>query len=511
MILGCAIMCRLVTDYLDSTVLKYPDKIAYIDSRRKINFKDLKAESYSIAYALATGGCYKKPVLLFMEKSISLICSFIGVAYSGNFYSPIDTKMPKERIKKIIEILDPSVVITDENHFEQVKTIIENRTLWVYEEIVSNNIIDSTVDDVKVRIIDTDALYVLFTSGSTGTPKGVIINHRAVVDFIDWISGCYCFDKSTVFANQAQLYFDLSIQDVYAPLKNGSTTILIPNRMYSAPVRVWNYILKYKVNTLVWIPSMLSLYANLDILGHMEKADLKTVLFCGEVMPMKQLNYWIKHYPDVIYGNLYGPTECTEACTYYTINRPFSDDDVLPIGKPCENSDAMIIDDSGSVVKEIGKIGELCIRGTCLSDGYYRDFEKTKESFVQNPLNSHFPEVIYRTGDLACYNEFNELVYVSRKDFQIKIRGYRVELGEIEAAASSVDQIMYNCCLFDKKNEKIIMVYTGEIDESTLNDALKLKLQDYMLPTTYIHRDNMIFNINGKIDRTSLMNEYIHE
>lgn len=153
-----------------------------------------------------------------------------------------------------------------------------------------------------------------------------------------------------------------------------------------------------------------------------KKAPLKTVLFCGEVMPMKQLNYWINEYPEVIYGNLYGPTECTEACTYYTINRKFKDDDVLPMGIPCENSDAMIIAEDGRIITKPGEIGELCVRGTCLSSGYYGDTTKTKEVFVQNPLNPNYPELIYKTGDLVCLNEFRTCL-CKPKRFSDKIRG----------------------------------------------------------------------------------------
>jgi len=333
----------------------------------------------------------------------------------------------------------------------------------------------------------------LFTSGSTGTPKGVIINHRAVVDYTDWISNCYGFDESTVFANQAQLYFDLSIQDVYAPMKNGSTTVLIANRMYSAPVRVWKMILENKVNTLVWIPSMLCLFANLDILENVEDAPLKTVLFCGEVMPMKQLNYWIRKYPKVIFGNLYGPTECTDACTYYTVNRKFTDDDVLPMGKPCENSEAFIVDEKGKIITNQGEVGELLVRGSCMSMGYYGDLERTREVFVQNPAQNLYPELVYKTGDLVMYNKFNELVYVSRKDFQVKIKGYRVELGEIEAAASAINEINYNCCLFDGKSEKLILFYTGKVSVDEVRARLSEKLQDYMMPNEYIQLQEMLF------------------
>ena len=254
---------------------------------------------------------------------------------------------------------------------------------------------------------------------------------------------------------------------------------------------------------------MLSLFANLDILEHVEHAPLKTVLFCGEVMPMKQLNYWIRKYPEVTFGNLYGPTECTDACTYYTVNRNFNDDDVLPMGKPCENSDAFIVDENGNIITKQGEIGELLVRGSCMSMGYYGDPERTKEVFVQNPSQNLYPELVYKTGDLVMYNEDNELVYVSRKDFQIKIKGYRVELGEIEAAVSAIKNVTYNCCLFNSKNEKLVLLYTGDVSVDEVKTNLSQKLQDYMIPDEYIQLQEMLFNMNGKIDRKELVKKYI--
>ena len=496
-------MANLVIDYLEDTAKKYPNKVAFIDRKYQITFGQLRKKTFIIADTLIEKGYLKKPVLIFLEKGVACIEAFMGVAYSGNFYSPIDTKMPMERIDKIVKTLSPAVIITDEKHKEmasQFSSGVEVLTI----EMCSEDFEEKKVLDCTKKIIDTDILYVLFTSGSTGMPKGVIINHKAVVDFTDWICDVYSFDENVVLGNQAQLYFDLSIQDVYAPLKTGATTVLIPNRMFIQPLRVWNMIVEHKVNTLVWIPSMLSMFANIDILANVEKASLEKVLFCGEVMPMKQLNYWIKNYPETVFANLYGPTECTEACTYYTIDRQFDDDDVLPMGIACENSEAMVIDENEQLITEVDKVGELYMRGTCLSSGYYNNPKKTAEAFVQNPLNKSYPELVYKTGDLVRYNEYGELVYVSRKDFQIKHRGYRIELGEIDAAATSVQGIEYACCVFESKLDKLILAYKGEISEVEMQKELETKLQEYMVPTEYHKMDNMLFNLNGKVDRKAI-------
>lgn len=497
---------RLITDYLDNTVERFPNKIAYIDSKREITFKQLHTESNKIAGELISKGLFKSPVAIYLEKSVECISSFVACAYSGNFYTPIDVNMPLERVSKIINTLQPKVIITNAEHKESIQSVAKNAKIILYEECQTRNIDLKCVNEVTAKIIDTDILYVLFTSGSTGEPKGVIIPQCSAVDYVDWITERFCFDENIVIGNQAPLYFDLSIQDVYAPLKSGCTTVLIDERKFTFPAKLMQYLVEKNVNTIVWVPSALCLFANLRALNTKNQLPaLKYVLFCGEVMPNKQLNQWRKAFPQTTFVNMYGPTESCDASTYYIVNRDFDDSESLPIGIPCKNTDILVLDDENKLVIEKDIIGELCVRGTSLALGYYKDLEKTNKVFVQNPINCEYPEKIYRTGDLVYYNEYGELMYSCRKDFQIKHMGHRIELGEIEAAVSSMDGILENCALYDSKNDKIVLFYSGRaVDDNTILNNVKKLLPHYMVPEKLVSLRSLPHNLNGKIDRAVL-------
>lgn len=499
-----------VTKWLDITAQKYSCKTALIDEEQKITYRDYREKSLAIARAIIeTGTGEQNPVVVYMEKSVKVVVSFIGIAYSRNFYSPIDVDMPGARVDKILEVLQPEVVITTKElkaRFEQYQ--YQGRYL-IYDDIVPQEDDELIVRPVMERIIDTDLLYVLFTSGSTGVPKGVGICHRSVIDYIEWLTEEFSITYEDSFGNQAPFYFDNSILDIYSSFSTGAALYIIPKNLFSQPVLLLEYIRENNISTIFWVPSILITVAQLRALKNVDLRDtLKRILFAGEVMPNKQLNFWRQYIPEAIYVNLYGLTETTDICTYYKVERTFHDNDALPIGKPIKNAEVLILDENNVPVSplQIDGSGELCVKGTCLAVGYYRNPEKTKEAFVQNPLNDRYEEKIYRTGDLAAYNEYGEIMYLGRKDYQIKHMGHRIELGEIETAASSIDGISRCCCIYDAEKSKIVMFVESrvEISKKSVNELLARKIPEYMLPGKVVNVPVMPVNANGKIDRKAL-------
>ncbi len=499
-----------VTEWLDNTAERYPDKIAMVDEWGKITFAMFRSKSLAIAAEIRrrTIGEHK-PVIVFLEKSGRSVVSFLGIAYSRNFYCPIDTDMPVLRVNRILEILQPSAVITTEGLYERFRQFDFHGQILFYENIEENEINEETIIPLSRKAIDTDLLYVLFTSGSTGVPKGVGIRHRSVIDYIDWVTDKFSVCEKDSFGNQAPFYFDNSILDIYSMLKTGATMYIIPKALFAQPVLLLDYLKENCVNIIFWVPSALITIAKRRALKNVDlRKTLRAVLFCGEVMPNKQLNYWREHLPDIIYANLYGPTEITDACTFYQVDRAFQDEEPLPIGRPMKNTEVLLLDkeDFLSTSDQMGKIGELCVKGTSLAVGYYNNPKKTSEVFVQNPLQDEYEEKIYRTGDLAWYNEYGELMYSGRKDDQIKYMGHRIELGEIETAVSSFHEVHRCCCFYDESRYRIVLVMESDIElaGSEIRERLQRQIPEYMLPGEIVYLSKLPLNANGKIDRKKL-------
>lgn len=500
-----------VLDYLEHSAETIPGKVAFSDPIHQISYSELVFQAKSVGAKLTNdlNGRMRQPVAVFIDRNIESLISFMGIVYSGNFYIPIDSQLPRKRIDHILNTLRPSAIIFQKKQQEIVNPLDYPGARILLEDALTYPIDETKLLEIRKKCIDTDPLYAIFTSGSTGTPKGALISHRSVIDLIEGFTDIFGFSEKSIFGNQAPFDFDVSVKDIYSTLKSGSTMHIIPKVKFSFPIQLIEYLNQHQINTIIWSTSALRIVVNLKALEKTKPLYLQKIMFSGEVMPNKVLNYWRTHLPEATYVNLYGPTEITCNCSYFVVNRAFADTDTLPIGIPFPNTDILVLNHEDRLVGP-GEIGEICVRGTSLALGYYNNPGETARVFCQNPLNPSYPELIYRTGDLGKYNEFGELVFVSRKDFQIKHMGHRIELGEIEVAANALNCLDICCCMYDERNERIVLFYqAAETCEKEIIVELQQYLPKYMLPNRLVHFDQLPMNKNCKIDRVKLKEEFL--
>ena len=490
-------MLNSIDKLLKYSALLSPQKVSFVDSNDSITYSKLDELSDILASKILDLNIQKSPILIILPKGINAIISFFGVLKSGNFYTIIDENMPLERINKIIQKLNPALLITNKD----LNSNLNLKTIYIDE--LSSFKIDTKILN-SVKIIDTDLAYVLFTSGSTGEPKGVSISHKSLIDFIIACTNDLAIDDTHIIANQAPFYFDLSVFDIYVNIYARATTHILPSSIFTFPLKALEYLRTNNITTIIWVPSILVYFANSNALNNID-LNLKMIIACGEMMPTKQLNIWIKALKNSTFYNLYGPTETTLASSFYKVDKKIRDDEILPIGKAFSNSELLVFDEQMNLITKPNLKGQLYIRGTGLSSGYYNDLNKTKEAFIQNPLQNAYTDLIYKTGDIVAYNQNGDLLYYGRLDSQIKLNGFRIELGEIETALSSHPDIYRVACIF--KNSQIIAFYQSSEQIANLKEFLKSKLQEYMIPRKFIHKSNFTLNQNGKIDKEALKNE----
>ncbi len=508
-------MKKNVLMYLEKTLLEFSNKIAIRSHKKELTFGELDRYARELGQIIHKRYTeIKRPIAVYLPKSEESLIAFIGVLYSGNAYVPLDVHSPIVRTKSILEDLELPVIITSQQYHDTIITAgVCTENLIFIEEAFKDNEKDNKEElfDVLESVIDTDPAYIIFTSGSTGDPKGVVVSHRSIIDYIDWAAECFKITHKEIIGSQSPFYFDNSTLDIYLTLATGSTFVIIPDQLFAFPVRLMEYVASNEINFIFWVPSVLINTANLRALDYIDVGCLKKILFAGEVMPNKHLNYWRKRLPEALYANLYGPTEITVDCTYYIVQRDFDDSESLPIGFPCRNTAVLLLNQDNKSAAQ-GEIGELCVRGSSLALGYWKDFKKSDTVFTQNPLNPYYFDRIYKTGDLVYQNEYGEIIFTGRKDNQIKHMGYRIELGEIENAVLSLDGIENGCVIYNQDKNEIVLFYEGinELEERKIRTDLIQRLPKYMIPTRFYRFDKLLLNNNGKIDRRALKELLIH-
>lgn len=498
-------MTTNILEYLEASARTYPEKIAFADETSSCTFAQLKEASRKIGTALCGKISPRCPVPVLMEKSVDTIRVFMGIVQAGGFYVLLDIRQPRLRLEQIIDTLEAKLVITSEKYEKELESLGFFGEILRYEQLMQTMPQDLLLESVRRGAKDTDPLYGIFTSGSTGVPKGVVVCHRSLIDFIEHFTEIFGISETDVIGNQAPWDFDVSVKDIYSGLKTGARVEIIPKRMFSFPTQLLDFLCERQVTTLIWAVSALCIITTLRGFEYRVPEKIRKVFFSGEAMPVKHLNQWRTYLPDATYVNLYGPTEITCNCTFYQVDREFEPGENIPIGNPFPNETVFLLDHEDKKVDTPGVEGEICVTGTALALGYYRDPQQTQKAFVQNPLNTCFPERMYRTGDMGYYGVDGQLYFSSRKDFQIKHMGHRIELGEVEAAMEQVEEIQRACCIFDEAGKKIIGFYQGDIDRRSLKKQMGTRLPAFMLPNRFCQVQEIPLTKNGKIDRKELM------
>lgn len=497
-------------DCFEKTVIERKQETAVVHGTETIGFEELQVKAQKLANIILNqiGDSFNTPIAVFLPKEINTVIADIGIMYSCNPFMNLDVKTPQDRISNILELVKPCAIITNSKFAAKLE--------FVQIPIIQMDEIDKQMVDMKqdlierrTQLIDTDPLCLINTSGSTGTPKGVVLNHRSFFDFMDWAVEEFSFDGSEIMGSLSPVVFDIFDFELCMLMIKGAKLVLLDASMAIFPAKLLEALKNNNVNFIFWVPSIMVNIANMDLLEKIPVPSLKMVWFAGEVFPTKQFLYWYDKLPNTQFVNLYGPIEITLDCTFHVIKERPEEEKPLPIGIACRNTDVLILNSEDRICKT-GEEGELCVRGTSLAMGYYNNPQKTQAAFVQNPLNTSYPELIYRTGDIVYMSDAGVIEFKGRKDSLVKHMGYRIELGEIEhVIINDLKLVKYCCAVYNYAKKEIVLYYEKdeEISGTEFRKALSKMFPAYMIPSVYIRMDLLPRNTNGKIDRLYLKNE----
>ena len=486
-----------------------PELPALSDNRLTLNYKEFNDHANAMAnYLIQKGISVEDKVAVCIDRSIEMMISIFGILKAGAAYLPLNPDNPEERLRSILKEAATKIILTS----AASSTNLPNGFPVVYVDNILSEPLSADTSKPEVNVKSSNLAYVLYTSGSTGTPKGVMIEHHSVLNRLGWMQKAYPIGKNDVLLQKTPITFDVSVWELFWWSFNGASLILLPKGGEKDPETIVEYIDRYRVTTIHFVPSMFSTFfetmITMKICGKLE--CLNRIFLSGEALPLKlvkEFNEMRESYslPDLI--NLYGPTEATVDVSYY--NCPRKDIKNVFIGKPIDNTKLFVVDKK-DLLQPVGIPGELIITGVNLARGYLGRPDLTNEKFFYLKINDDLLYRAYRSGDLVKLNSDGEIDYLGRLDNQIKIRGFRIELGDIESKILE-HPLVTHCAVIvtDKGDYKYLVAYVclrpgNVVGSDKIRNYLSGKLPDYMVPSFVIFLEELPLTSSGKINRKNL-------
>ena len=510
-------MAYLLQHLLTEAAARHPERPAVTSGDAALSYEELDRWSTQVGRALVRLGIAPGDrVAILAPKSAAAVTGLYGVLKAGGCYVPLDPKAPGDRLSYVVRDSGAAVIIADEARAAQAAALAAD-VPGSPPILVTGSLDVAAESDEPLggeRAIENDLAYILYTSGSTGTPKGVMISHRNSLAFVEWAAAEAGLVEHDRVCSPAPLHFDLSVFDVFSSCRAGACLAVLPEGAATFPVSIATWLEREHISVWYSVPSVLTLLACFGGLQRFDLSRLRTVIFAGEVFPPKYLARLMAELPHPRYLNWYGPTE-TNVCTAFEVLAGEAGDAPAPIGKACANTEVFAVTPDGRRVSEPGEEGELYVRGPTVMRGYWGQQAKTREVLVANPFRAEYDELVYRTGDLVTVDPGGDYSYVGRRDSMVKIRGYRVELGEVEAALYRHPAIAEAAVLpvpdelLGSRLRAVIAASAagaegGELTRENVLDHCRQWLPGYMVPDLVEFRQTLPRTSTGKVDRAGL-------